>query len=71
MYSNVLTTLGNAARCHSDKRGAILIIAIIIGTGFVFWPGSLFPILMILIVAKTIMEFKLHRKERLEAAVTT
>lgn len=46
-------------------------IAIVFGAGFVMWLGSPLPILMILIVAKMAMDFKLHQKERLKMAVTT
>jgi hypothetical protein len=41
-------------------------IAIVLGAGFVMWLGSPLPILMILIVAKTTMDLKLHHKERLK-----
>jgi len=35
------------------------------------WLGSPLPILMILIVAKTAMDLKLHQKERLKMAAAT
>jgi len=43
-------------------------IAIVFGAGFVMWLGSPLPVLMILIVAKTAMDLKLHQKERLKMA---
>ncbi len=46
-------------------------IAIVFGAGFVMWLGSPLPILMILIVAKTAMDLKLHQKERLKMAAAT
>jgi len=44
-------------------------IAIVFGAGFVMWLGSPLPVLIILIVAKTTMDLKLHQKERLKMAV--
>ena len=45
-------------------------IAIVFGAGLVMWLGSPLPILIILIVAKTTMDLKLHQKERLKLAAT-
>ena len=45
-------------------------IAIVFGAGLVMWLGSPLPILIILIVAKTTMDMKLHQKERLKMAAT-
>ena len=44
-------------------------IAIVFGAGFVMWLGSPLPILLILILAKTSMDLKLHHKERLKMSV--
>ncbi len=39
-------------------------LAIVFGAGLVMWLGSPLPMLLILIVAKTILDIRLHEKER-------
>ncbi len=45
-------------------------IAIVVGAGLVMWLGSPLPVLIILIVAKTTMDLKLHEKERRKLSAT-
>ena len=43
-------------------------VAIVFGAGLVMWLGSPLPMLLILIVAKTILDIRLHEKERRKLA---
>ncbi len=43
-------------------------VAIIVGAGFVTWLGSPLPMLIVLILAKTALDLRLHEKERIKLA---
>jgi len=45
-------------------RIIVMHVAIVFGAGLVMWLGSPLPMLLILIVAKTILDMRLHEKER-------
>lgn len=45
-------------------RIIVMHLAIVFGAGFVMWLGSPLPMLLILIVAKTVLDIRLHEKER-------
>jgi hypothetical protein len=45
-------------------RIIVMHVAIVFGAGLVMWLGSPLPMLMILIVTKTVLDIRLHEKER-------
>ena len=49
-------------------RIVVMHVAIVFGAGLVMWLGSPLPMLLILIVAKAILDLRLHEKERRKLA---
>ena len=45
-------------------RIVVMHISIIFGAGLVIWLGNPLPILLVLVVAKTVLDLRLHNKER-------
>lgn len=45
-------------------RIVVMHVAIVVGAGLVDWFGSPMPLLLVLIAAKTVLDLKLHEKER-------
>ena len=45
-------------------RIVVMHVSIIFGAGLVIWLGNPLPVLLVLVVAKTVLDLRLHKKER-------